>query len=262
MIRFVGMVHVAALPGSPAYGGSLDDCVKQAVRDARTLEAGGVDAVMVENYFDVPFRPQRVEPHTIAALTRVCLAVREAVSCPIGVNVLRNDSFAALGIALAAGGSFIRVNVHTGVMVTDQGLITGRADELLRLRRALDAEHVQIWADVLVKHAGPLTEISIEDAVDDLVHRGLAEAVIVSGTGTGRATPVETVRRAAGSTSGRPLYVGSGVTAENVSEHLPPAAGVIVGSWLKQGGDVSKPVDQERVSVLRDALDQAVGTST
>ena len=74
----------------------------------------------------------------------------------IGINVLRNDARAALAIAAVVGAACIRVNVHTGARVTDQGLVEGRAAETLRLRRALGAESVAIWADVNVKHSAPL----------------------------------------------------------------------------------------------------------
>jgi membrane complex biogenesis BtpA family protein len=237
---------------------SLAECVAFAVSDARALEAGGADAVIVENFHDAPFRAERVDAHTVAAMTAACLAVRDAVACPLGVNVLRNDAAAALGVALACGASFIRVNVHVGAMLTDQGVVTGRADETLRLRRALGAEHIAIYADVLVKHAVPLGPLTIEDVVRDAVERGLADAVIVSGSATGQAADVTDVRRAAGA-SAAPVYAGSGVTDANAATFVPPAAGVIVGSWLKVDGLINRPVDRARVRRLRSLLDAVAG---
>jgi membrane complex biogenesis BtpA family protein len=191
-------------------------------------------------------------------MTRIALAIRSTVECPIGINVLRNDALAALGIALASGADFIRVNIHTGAMLTDQGVITGRADETLRARAALRAEHIRIFADVLVKHAVALGPLDIASAVEDTVQRGLADAVIVSGTATGKAASLDDVRDAVAAAAGTQVYIGSGVSAANVSRLVPPADGVIVGSSLKVAGDVHAPVDEERVRELRRALDSTV----
>jgi membrane complex biogenesis BtpA family protein len=253
MTRLIGVVHLAALPGSPRASLALRACIERAVEDARALQAGGADGVLVENFHDVPFRAGRVDAHTVAAMTAACLAVRDAVDCELGVNVLRNDAAAALGIAVACDAHFIRVNVHSGAMLTDQGVITGRADETLRLRRQLDAERVRIFADVLVKHATPLAPQLLEDALQDTVERGLADAVIISGRATGDAASADDVQRAA-TAGGAPVYVGSGVTDENVRRYLPYAAGVIVGTWLKVGGSIGNPVDVERVRRLRVAM--------
>ena len=148
----VGMVHLLPLPGAPGWGGPLGKVVARAVEEARILSEEGMDGVMVENYGDIPFHPGAVPPETVAAMAVVVRAVMEAVEVPVGVNVLRNDAHGALAVAAATGARFIRVNVHTGAMWTDQGLIQGRAHETLRLRRTL-APGVAILADVLVKHS-------------------------------------------------------------------------------------------------------------
>jgi uncharacterized protein len=251
--RFIGVVHLPALPGSPRSRLPLSACIERAVEDARSLAAGGVDAIIIENFHDYPFHAEHVAAHTVAAMTAAGLAIRHAVSCELGVNVLRNDAAAALGIAAAVGASFIRVNVHAGAMLTDQGVITGRADRTMRLRRELGADHIRVFADVLVKHAVPLGPLTLEDAVRDVTERGMADAIIVTGSATGSATPHEDVRRAV-DVATVPVYVGSGVTAENIPDVMPPAQGVIVGSWLKRDGVLDAAVDVERVRRLRTAL--------
>lgn len=256
-LRLIGVVHLPALPGSPLATLPLAECVARAVTDARALEAGGADAVLVENFNDMPFHAERVAPHTAAAMTVACLRVREAVNCALGVNVLRNDAAAALGIAASCAADFIRVNVHVGALLTDQGVITGRADETLRLRRALGAERVRIFADVLVKHAVPLGPLTLAQATQDTVERGLADAVIVTGAATGAAASPDDVR-AAVAASAAPVYLGSGVTAANLRDYIPPATGCIVGTALKRDGDIANPVDVERVRALRAALDAAL----
>lgn len=255
MTDLIGMIHLAALPGSPKATLALSACLDLALRDAEALQAGGVDGLIVENFNDVPFRPGAVEPYTVAAMTHICLKLREQTSCRLGVNVLRNDGRAALSIAAATGADFVRINVHTGAMLTDQGIITGTADETLRERKRLGAERVQIFADVLVKHAVPLGPLRIEDAVEDAIERGLADVVVVTGTATGKSTVPDDVQRAAAVAGSTPVYVGSGVSATNVSSLVPPAQGLIAGSWLKIDGDVRNPVDPERVRQLRKVLE-------
>src|SRR5881392_3708175 len=151
----IGVVHLAPLPGSPRWHGRMADVVKRAVADAHAYERGGAHAIFIENFGDIPFTKSSVGPETIAAMAAAGCAVRQAVALPLGFNVLRNDAHTALALCAACGGAFIGVNVHSGVMVTDQGVIEGQAFATLRLRRAL-CPGVLILADVHVKHAAPL----------------------------------------------------------------------------------------------------------
>jgi hypothetical protein len=244
------MVHLPALPGAPGYGGSMTAVLDRARADARTLHEAGADALLVENYGDAPFH-ETVGPETVAALTAAVLAVREVTDRPVGVNALRNDPAAALAVAAATGARFIRVNVHTGGMYTDQGWIEGRAADTLRLRRRV-APDVAILADVMVKHATPPPGLTLERAARDAAERGRADAVIVSGTATGEATSLADVRTVAGVVEA-PVLVGSGVTEGTVRATLDAAAGVIVGSAIMEGGRAGGPVDPERARRLVEA---------
>ncbi len=245
----VGMVHLLPLPGSVRFGEDFDAVIQRALDDARALEEGGADGVIVENFGDVPFR-KYVEAHTVAAIAIVVKEVVRALSLPVGVNVLRNDAQAALAIAATAGAQFIRVNVHTGAMVTDQGIIEGRADETLRYRKMLGAD-VKIFADVFVKHAAPLGAQTLEQAAKDTVTRGLADALILSGAGTGETTNLDDVRRVKAAVPDVPIFVGSGVNADNIAEVLKVADGVIVGTSVKVEGKIENLVDVERVRQLK-----------
>jgi membrane complex biogenesis BtpA family protein len=245
----IGMVHLLPLPGSPRWSGSWCAVLSRAIEDARFLVEGGVDGVMVENFGDVPFFPERVPPETVAAMTRAARAVIEAVGVPVGVNVLRNDAAAALGIAAAVEARFIRINVHTGAMWSDQGLLQGQAHETLRLRHALGAD-VLILADVLVKHAVPPAPVRIEAVARDLIERGLVDALIVSGEATGGATDLDDLRRVKQVSGEVPVWVGSGVTAENAPALFADADGAIVGTAVKRESQVLAPVDPLRVRSL------------
>ncbi len=238
-----GMIHLDALPGAPLFA-SLDAVVDAALRDGRALRDGGCDGFVVENFGDRPFTRGRVEAETIAAMTRVITQVAGEVRLPFGVNVLRNDALSALAIAAATGAAFIRVNVHTGAMVTDQGIIEGDAYATLRKRAAL-APHVLLFADHLVKHAAPLGVVDAVQSARDLRLRGLADALIVTGAETGAAAD-PTRLRALREVVDAPLLVGSGMTAENAGS-FADADGAIVGTSIKRDGAVA--VDRVRALV-------------
>jgi len=249
----IGVVHLRALPGSPHWRGALEAVIKLAVNDARAYERGGAHALFIENFGDLPFTKGSVGPETIAALAAAGCGVRAAVRLPIGFNVLRNDARAALALCAACRGSFIRVNVHSGAMLTDQGLIQGDAYNTLRYRQRICPD-AQIFADVHVKHAVPIGNWSIEDAARDISERGLADALIVSGTGTGLAADLADVERVRRACPRAKILLGSGVTQANVRDFLPLADGFIVGTSLKAGGRLANPVDARRVEALVRAM--------
>ncbi|WP_135806101.1 BtpA/SgcQ family protein [Halorussus marinus] len=266
----VGMIHLPALPGAPGFDGDFEAVRSAALRDARRLAAGGVDALMVENFGDAPFYPDDVPKHVVASMTRLATEIREAVDRPLGVNVLRNDAEAALSVATAAGAAFVRVNVHVGARVTDQGVVEGRAHETMRLRERLDAD-VAVLADLDVKHSAPLArrhaprtasgERPLDaEAVAEPIERGLAAGVVVSGAGTGHAVAGEHLAAVAAARDERgldaPVFVGSGTTVENVADLLATADGAIVGTALKVDGETTAPVDEERVARLVAAADE------
>ena len=250
----IGMLHVPPLPGSPRYGGDIDAIHRFVLNDAKALVDGGVDGLMLENFGDVPFFATQAPTHTVAHMTAIATAVRQQFAVPLGINVLRNDALAAMSIAHAVGASFVRVNVLCGARVTDQGLIEGCAAELLRLRHEINAKDVRVFADVDVKHSAPLGVRSIEDDVSDTIRRGLADAIIVSGAGTGRTIDVDELKRVRAVAGDTPLLIGSGVDADNVSNYKGLADGLIVGSSLKQGGHVASAVEESRVRTLVDAM--------
>ena len=257
----VGMVHLPPLPGAPRFDGDFERVRETALRDARRLEAGGADALMLENFGDAPFYPDDAPKHVVASMTRAAAEIRDAADLPMGVNVLRNDAEAALSVAAAAGAEFVRVNVHVGARVTDQGVVEGEAHETMRLRDRLDSD-VAVLADLDVKHSAPLAERPLDaEAVAEPIERGLAEGVVVSGAGTGHEVASDHLSAVAAARDeadlDAPVFVGSGTTAGNVADLLGIADGVIVGTALKEGGETTNPVDEERVAKLVSAADDA-----
>ncbi|HID86701.1 MAG TPA: BtpA/SgcQ family protein [Anaerolineae bacterium] len=245
----IGMVHLWPLPGAPGYQGyGMDTIIAHALRDAEALVEGGVDGLIVENMWDLPYYVGTDTPfEAVAAHAVVARKVVEAVDVPVGINVIHNGGVVEVAIAVAAGAQFIRVCLMTGARVWDTGeLDRGCAADLLRKRKELGAEHIKLFADVDKKHSVAFPGIDLATHIE-WTDFYLADALIVSGRMTGAAPDLEKVRRAKELAGGRPVLLGSGTTAENIGAFLEIADGAIVGSSLKVDGEPTNPVDVERV---------------
>ena len=250
----IGMIHLPALPGSPGYRGDLASIREHILADARALRDGGVHGLMLENFGDVPFFADAVPAHTVTHMTSLAQAVKSQVDLPLGINVLRNDGMSALAVAHAVEAEYIRVNVLSGACLTDQGVITGKAAELMRYRKQIGAQAVKVLADVRVKHAAPLADRPLNEEVDELVQRAAAEGVIVSGIGTGHPTDPQLVKEVKSFAPNTPVFIGSGATPETLKALAPYADGFIVGSYFKVDGRLDNPIDPGRVEAFLAAL--------
>ncbi len=251
----IGMVHLWPLPGAPGYSGyGMRTVIEHALRDADTLVAGGVDGLMVENMWDLPyFVGHDVKPEAMTAQAVAAAEVVKNFPVPVGINVVHNGGVVCLSIAVAAGARFIRVCILTGSRLWDTGeLDHGCAAELVRKRKELHAEHIQIFADVDKKHSIPFPGLDLHTHIEWTEYYG-GDALIVSGRMTGSAPDVAKVREARKYAT-RPILIGSGSTAENVGAFLEYADGIIVGSSLKVDGVPEKPVEAKRVRQFMDAV--------
>lgn len=259
----IGMIHVAALPGSPS--GTLGPLavVDQARREAAILAGAGFDAVMIENMHDRPYIHGVHPPHTVALMTSVALAVREAApDLPLGVQILSGGNKEALAVALAASASrattgkrqplsFIRCENFVFSHVADEGLLAdAEAGPLLRYRKSIGAEHVGVLTDIKKKHASHAitADVTIGEMAEAAEFFG-SDGVIVTGSATGKPvnmTELAEVRKA----TKLPVLVGSGVTPETVGELFEYADALIVGSWFKKDGVWSNPPDPKRCRTL------------
>jgi uncharacterized protein len=240
----IGMLHLPPLPGAPQNKLGLDGILEWILQDARTLANAGMDGLMLENFGDIPFYPRRVPPHTVAFMTAIGREIKRDFSLPLGINVLRNDAVSAIAIASALPAEFIRVNVHVGARVTDQGIVEGTAHHTLRYRDSIGSS-VRIFADADVKHSAPLGPRDLTAEVEELATRGCADAIIITGSATGRETSLKDLRAAKAVAAGAPVFAGSGVRAENVASILKIADGVIVGTALKRDCISTNSVDPE-----------------
>lgn len=244
----IGVVHLLPLPGAPAYDGmAMTRIIERALADAAAYEAAGLDGLIVENHGDVPFlKPEAIGPETAAAMAVITAKVKQAVTLPVGINVLANAAHVALAVAKAAGAGFIRVNQWCNAYVANEGIIEGQAATALRYRRSLAAEDVRIFADSHVKHgAHAITaDRSIGELTRDLEWSG-ADVVIATGQRTGDAATAEEIAAVKEATV-LPVIVGSGVTPENAGRILTTADGCIIASALKVDGAWWNPVDEAR----------------
>lgn len=253
----VGMVHVAALPGSPLSSRSVPEIVKGAVEEARLLAGFGFDAVMIENMHDRPYLRQAVGPEIVAAMSAVVAAVREALDVPLGVQILAGANREALAVAAMAGASFIRAENFVFAHVADEGLMPDAdAPPLLRYRREIGAEHVRVFADVKKKHAGHAitADIDVAEAARAAAFFG-ADGVIVTGVTTGRPADLNDLHQVSAAVE-LPVAVGSGLRPDNLAEFWPDADIFIVGSFYKEDGLWHRPIDPDRLELFMQAVEE------
>lgn len=251
----IGMVHLWPLPGSPGYTGyGMDTILDHARRDLDALLEGGVNGVIVENMWDLPFYVgANVKPEAMTAQAIAAAEIVKASPVPVGINVIHNGGVVCLAIAVAAGAKFMRICILTGARVWDTGEFDhGCAADLLRKRKELHAGHIHIFADVDKKHSVPFPGLDLPLHIRWTEFYG-ADALIVSGAMTADVPLLKDVK-AAKEQAARPILIGSGATAENIGELLGFADGVIVGSHLKKDGVMENPVDKGRVKKFVEAV--------
>lgn len=244
----IGMVHLLALPGAPAFAGDLDVIYERAYGDAQALAEAGVDALIVENFHDEPFFVGEPGAADAALMTAITRDVVRMVSIPVGVNVQFNAWQSEIAIAYASRASFVRVEVFVDRVISAMGVVEPCAPQITRYRTALGARSVQLWADVQTKYTTNITPQPLTVSAKDAQAAG-ADALIVTGAATGAATPLDDVA-AVKAHSRLPVIVGSGTNLDTVVDVLRVADGAIVGSALKQDGKVSNPVSRERTTAL------------
>ena len=253
-LTVIGMIHVAALPGTPRHRASLADIVAQALAEANIYRDAGIHALMLENMHDIPY-VQQPGTEVTAAMAVIAREVKRACpDLPLGVQILAGGNRAALAVALAAGADFIRAEAFVFGHVADEGYMDSCAGDLLRYRKALGAEQIAIFTDIKKKHSAHAITADV-----DIVQTAqaaeffLTDGLILTGATTGAAASVEELRAVA-AVAQTPILIGSGITAENLADYQPHADAVIVGSYVKQGGHWANAPDPARIRALMTAL--------
>lgn len=249
----IGVVHVRALPGTPASTQSLERIVDCAAQESETLSSAGFDAIIVENMHDRPYLLREVGPEITASMTAATLAAKQVASCPVGVQILAGANRNALAVALAGGAEFIRAEGFVFSHIADEGMFSDAdAGRLLRYRKQIGAEHVAIIADIKKKHSSHAitADVDLAETARAAEFFG-ADGVVVTGTSTGQPTGADDVRRTQAAVN-IPVFVGSGITPQNLPDIWPHADAFIVGSYLKKNGSWDQPLDKDRIAELLD----------
>ena len=250
----IGVIHVGALPGTPRSSHTVSELVTTARSEARLYRESGVDGVIIENMHDLPYLRGEVGAEIVAAMTAVALEVKHECGLPVGVQILAGANLEAMAVAHAAGLDFIRAEGYAYAHVADEGFIQSSAAKLLRFRKMIGAERVQVWTDVKKKHAAHAitADVSLGETAETVEFMGV-DCVIVTGSATGKPPTVEDVNEAK-SHCGLPVFLGSGITDTNIVDFFDHADGFIIGTAFKVDGLWSNTVDPVRVSRVMTAL--------
>ena len=243
----IAMIHLDALPGTPAGGRSVREIETTALREARIYLESGVQGIMLENMHDTPYLRGSVGAEIVAVMSVVASTVKDSTQLPCGVQVLAGANMEAVAVAHAARLDFVRVEGFAFAHIADEGFIQSTAAPLLRYRKHIGAEHVQVWADVKKKHSSHAitSDLSVGDTAE-AVEMMRGDAVIITGMVTADPPALADIRDARKHCR-LPVYLGSGVTAENLPRYYAVADGFIVGSHFKKDGLWSNTVDPKRV---------------
>lgn len=244
----VGVIHVGALPGTPRGGISVSELARSAREEARIYKECGVDGIIIENMHDVPYLKAEVGPEIVAAMTAIGSEVKQECQLPVGIQILAGANIEAMAVAHAAGLDFIRAEGFAYAHIADEGLIEASAAKLLRYRKMIGAERVQVWTDVKKKHSAHAitADVSLGLTAHTVEFMG-AECVIVTGNVTGEAPKVADIQEAK-SNCELPVFLGSGISENNIEQFHNEADGFIVGSSLKIDGLWSNTIDPTRVT--------------
>lgn len=252
----LGMIHLKPLPGAPHYkGDSLDSVIEFALKEVETYLKGGVDGLVIENAWDLPFsRPEDIGHETSAAMAYVSKPIKEESGLPVGINILANGAIPGLAVAKAVGAEFVRVNQWVNAYVANEGIMNGASAKAMRYRSSIKGDEIKIFADVHVKHGSHsiVADRSISEQTRDNIFFD-ADVLIATGNRTGDATEVSEVQAIKENTN-LSVITGSGLTADNASKILKWADGSIVGSWLKKDSLWWNEVDYDRVARLMEEV--------
>jgi membrane complex biogenesis BtpA family protein len=252
----IGVIHVGALPGTPRGSKSVAELVRQAKEEARVYRDCGVDGVIIENMHDIPYLKGEVGPEIVAAMTAISNEVKSECRLPVGIQILAGANIEAMAVAHAANLDFIRAEGYAYAHVADEGIIEASAAKLLRYRKMIGAERVQVWTDVKKKHSAHAitADVSLGQTAETVEFMG-ADCVIVTGSVTGEAPQVADVKEAK-SHCHLPVFLGSGISETNIDQFYNEADGFIIGSHFKVDGLWSNTIDPARVTRFKEILDQ------
>lgn len=214
----IGMIHLA--------GNDPFEKVGRALRELEIYQEEGIDGAIIEDYHGL-------RADLIAALKEIS---KRRWDLKLGINFLETP-FEVFEMANDYGAGFIQLDTVLG------------EDKYLEQRTRFS--DLVVLGGVRFKYQ-PLSRRTLEE---DLKQGKLrCDAVVTTGEGTGKETPLEKLISFKALLGSYPLIVGAGVNLANVREQLRIADCAIIGSYFKPRGDTFLPVDREKVRDLMSAV--------
>jgi membrane complex biogenesis BtpA family protein len=251
------VIGVLPLPGAPRYAGNSKAVISRALEDLELYLEAGADVILLENSYDLPYIKPPLDPLAIALMKRIAKEARNRFDGPIGIQMLEAANESALEIACESDLDFVRVEGYVFAHVGGAGLIEGCAGRLLRKRGEFGCHHIKVFADVNKKHCSHALTADLD--LNDVVKQAeffLVDGIVVTGPRTGESPELRELRRVKESAS-VPVFIGSGMTSQNISRYMPWADGFIVGSNLREDGQFLGRLNSQRLRTFMGAFQEA-----
>lgn len=227
-IPVLGMIHLAG-----------DEPVERALEEIKIFEEEGVDGAIIENYHGSVKDVIQTLKKTSSMKTKVV----------IGVNVLPNEFDQAFALSHKYCADFIQLDYVAG------RYSSGELDFEAYSSCKDKYPNIIVLGGVWPKYYHPVKGSDLE--VDLRKGKSRAEAIVVTGAGTGMETPLRKIKKFRETIGEHPLVVGAGLAVGNAYEQLCISNGAIVGTCFKKDGDTQNPVDRVKIrdfmSVVREA---------
>lgn len=245
----IGMLHLNALPGDPAFDSArgMRGVIDAAKADLDALQAGGVDGLLISNEFSLPYLTE-TEPITAISMARIIGELSKDIVIPFGVNVLW-DATASIDLAAATGARYVR-EIFTGVYASDFGLWNTNVGRTARHRGRGGASDVKLLFNIVPEATSYLGQRTLADITTSTVFNAKPDAICVSGLTAGAATDTAALRVVKDNAGETPVFVNTGMRTNTVELQLSVADAAIVGTAFKVDGLFENAADETRVAEL------------
>lgn len=204
-----------------------EQAANYADKEIEIFEQEGVDGFILENYHG-----------TLKEIRQVLSWIDEIPGNMLkGINILPNDIVTAYELAAAYKLDFIQFDYVAGSYER-----TAQFDHQTFIRFRDRFPEIKILGGVWPKYYEPEAGSKLWEDIE--AAQGRCDAIVVTGAGTGKETPLDKIKQFRELAGATPLIIGAGLTPENAIEQLIHADGAIVGSTFKKLGKTTNPVDR------------------
>lgn len=218
-------------------GNTDEEVFERAKKEIDIYRKGGVDAVIVENYYGNFYQMEKVLEY---------LQTNKFENLIYGVNCLNND---AMGFDLANryDAAFVQFDSVAG-HVKQRDDYTFEAF-IKKYRKECKAF---ILGGVRFKYQPYLSGRTLEE--DLRIGMTRCDAIVVTQDATGQETSMEKINEFRKIIGNFPLVIGAGMTAENCNEQLSVGDAAIVGSYFKDTYKDTGDVDLSHVKTFMEKV--------